>query len=317
MTEDASDPAPQQEKAKHEADSHPAVADDAASSQDLDAILDAEGPQSVSGDGLTNDEAEALCAVGRCTVIVLAGGVGSGKTTLLTSMYEQFNQQSFGAYLFAGSETLFGFEKRAHGWRLPSGLRATGLSQPPWLYLVARQLPPAPRRRLLMADLSGEHFERIVTGERTPDSFPMLSRADQVAVVLDGSKLTDPKERLTERSRGEQLLQILATGDVVASPNVLCLVISKIDQYLADGREDDLDQIAERVQRNAGVTSALPVFRTAAEPVSTNFPMGHGVDALLAQWLAMPEYPEAKEQPHADEGGTAYSRFGSGNGDRD
>jgi Double-GTPase 2 len=285
------------------------------SSPDLDTILDSEGSTAISGDGLNDLEAEALCASARCTVVVLAGGVGSGKTTLLTSIYEQLNQQSFGPYLFAGSETLFGFEKRAHGWREAAGMAApmtatTAFSQPPWLHLLLRKSPPARPHQLLMADLSGEHFERLVSGERTPDSFPMLSRADHVAVVLNGRKLAEPKERQTERSRAEQLLRVLAAPGVLASTKVVSIVVAKLDRYLQDGRADDIDDIAARLQGTAGIEHSVSLFRTAAQPHSAKYPMGHGVDALLAHWLDNPIASQPSEPQEPAPAESAYSRFG-------
>lgn len=315
MTDEIEPTAPQEEPVAPDTTGASGPEAESQITPDLDAILESEAPRPVRGEGLSALEAEALCASRRSTVIVLAGGVRSGKTTLLTSIYEQLNQQPFGSYLFAGSETLFGFESRVHGWREYSGEPApmterTGISQPPWLHLVLRECPPAQPHQLLMADLSGEHFDRLVSGERAPDSLPMLSRADHVALVLNGRKLADPRERLIERSRGEQLLQILAAPGVLCSTSVLSIVVAKLDRYLLDGREDDLDDLAARLQKTAGIEHPLALFRTAAQPRSAKYPIGHGVDALLGHWLAQPGFLETQEPPELTPANSAYGRFG-------
>lgn len=281
--------------------------------EDLDAILAAEQSTPGSGDGLSDSEADQFCARSQCTVVVLAGGVRSGKTTLLTAIYEQLNQQPFGEYLFAGSASLFGFEKRGHGWRQPSGMTApmterTGFTQPPWLHLVLRA-PPSPPHQMLLADLSGEHFERLISGKRRPDAFPMLSRADHVSVVLDGRKLGDSRERLQERSRAEQLLQVLSASGVLVSTRVLNVVITKLDRYLRSASAGDLDELLSRLQETAGIPHPLLMFRTAAQPTSASFPIGHGVDALLAFWLTHPSYADSPSLIEPSRA-TAYARFG-------
>lgn len=282
----------------------------------LDDLLGSEGPPEASRDGLGDSEADVVCAARRSTVVVLAGGVRSGKTTLLTSIYEQLNQQPFGQHVFAGSETLFGFEKRGHGWRVGAGMgvpmmERTGLRQPPWLHLVLRaERDSAPAHPLLLADLSGEHFERLVSGERAPSSLPMLGRADHVGVVINGRKLAADRERLTERSRVEQLLRIISTAGVLRSTCVLSIVITKLDRYLEDGRSDDLDEQVARIVRSAQLEHEIPAFRTAAQPRSSRFPMGHGVDALLATWLARDEVSGEGVGQDVEPPATAYERFG-------
>ena len=46
-------------------------------------------------------------------VILFAGTSDCGKTTLLAALYSMLNKGNLGGYNFAGSQTLFGFERRA------------------------------------------------------------------------------------------------------------------------------------------------------------------------------------------------------------
>src|SRR5438046_759504 len=74
-----------------------------------------------SGEALTEAQASEVTRHGVTRVVVLAGPSGSGKTTVLTSLFEAFLEAPFGNFLFAGSRTLLGFERRCHDARVASG----------------------------------------------------------------------------------------------------------------------------------------------------------------------------------------------------
>src|SRR5436189_2638822 len=74
-----------------------------------------------SGEALTEIQASEITRQGLTRVVVLAGPSGSGKTTILTSLFESFLEAPFGNFLFAGSRTLVGFERRCHDARIASG----------------------------------------------------------------------------------------------------------------------------------------------------------------------------------------------------
>lgn len=260
------------------------------------------------GDALSHEQAGAVCAERRTTVVVLAGGVRSGKTTLLTAIYEHFNQQPLADWTFAGSRTLFGFERRCHGHRRESGyksprtIRSSAL-QPPWLHLdvvSVADAAPEVRRHLLLADVSGELFEALIKGSKKTSELPHLWRADHLGIVLDGRKLAIGSEAQVERARGETLARTLIEQDAVVSPEALSIVVTKLDELFARDRDsvDKITDVAERISRAAQLSIELPIWMTAAQPKTTDFPAGHGVVSLFTSWLAVPA--RARSRP-ADE----------------
>src|SRR5438128_1500416 len=74
-----------------------------------------------NGEALTESQANEVTRQGLTRVIIVAGPSGSGKTTILTSLFEAFLEAPFGNFLFAGSRTLVGFERRCHDARETSG----------------------------------------------------------------------------------------------------------------------------------------------------------------------------------------------------
>jgi hypothetical protein len=53
-------------------------------------------------------------------LVLLLGEPSSGKTTLFASLFDQFQKGPVADYLFAGSKTQIGFEKRCHFARVVS-----------------------------------------------------------------------------------------------------------------------------------------------------------------------------------------------------
>src|SRR5258706_5518388 len=76
-----------------------------------------------SGEALTEVQASEVARQGVTKVVVLAGPHDSGKTTILTSLFDGFLEAPVGNFLFAGSQTLTGFERRCHDSREDSGRR--------------------------------------------------------------------------------------------------------------------------------------------------------------------------------------------------
>lgn len=257
------------------------------------------------GGALTNEQAREITASSRTTVIVLAGGVKSGKTTLLTTIYEHFLQEPLAGYLFAGSRTLAGFERRCHPGRIESGLfvprmKTTHKLEPPWLHLRIREIDlRRPALDLLFADLSGEWFNEIVQGKTAPEELPHVFRADHLSLVLDGRKLSRLGDRDEERQKIEQLARVLVETKSVASPRALSIVVTKWDEVARVGpdAQDFADSAVSRVAKSAGFATAPPYWRTAARPRTTDFSIGHGVAALFGFWVSKPQLSVEHEFP--------------------
>jgi Double-GTPase 2 len=271
------------------------------------------------GDALTHEQAGVLCQEQRTTVVVLAGGNRSGKTTLLTSIYDHFNQEPVAGWSFAGSDTLFGFERRCHGTRQESGLQSAHTErssriQPPWLHLdLSRQDHPRDNsRRVLLADISGEWFEDLVRGTVKVVDLPHLWRADHVGIVLDGGKLALSSEVHTERVKAETLTRILIEQDAVVGPDALSIIVTKLDELVSEDNSaiDEIAGIGKRIGQVARLEGELPIWRTAAQPrKSAELSAGHGVVALFSSWLATPARTRGHASPGVQPAPTPFNDF--------
>jgi hypothetical protein len=263
-----------------------------------EALRSSAGEEWLPGRALSMMAANTIAARSRATVIALAGGTKSGKTTLFTSIYEYFLQEPIGDYLFAGSETLFGFEERCFFNRVASGrtspgMRTTGLSDPPWLHLTVRRGDlKRPSQDLLLADLSGGWFEGLVDGTVEAEQLPHIGRADHLSLVIDGGRIAKLSDRDEERSRIEHLARILLEGDMLASPQVLSLLITKWDKVAKAGAEAEeyADKAVDRITKFVGFGKRIPSWRVAARPETNAFPIGHGVPSLFLHWVESAGY---------------------------
>ncbi len=73
------------------------------------------------GLSLSNDEVASISACEETLLYVVAGPHESGKTTLIASIWELFSISSLADFIFAGSKTLAGLERRCHYSRTSSG----------------------------------------------------------------------------------------------------------------------------------------------------------------------------------------------------
>jgi Double-GTPase 2 len=241
---------------------------------------------------LDDREANVLAARRRPTVLVLAGRVESGKTSIYAAIYERLGRGPFAGRLFAGSQTIAGFEARCHYWRTASGLDVprmehTSASALPWLHLRLRDVElELPAHDLLFGDFDGETFDRLLTNQVQPSELPFLRRADHVGVVIDGAHLADPAEREAEVTSIKYLIDALLKDGGVASPSALSIIVTKLDVLDAIENSGDrtgvttaLDSLTKFVAERTGID--VPVLHLAARSESDKFPIGHGLEALL------------------------------------
>jgi hypothetical protein len=247
---------------------------------------------------LNDEEAGRVSSVRRSTVVVLAGEVGSGKTTLLTALYERFGRGPVAGRLFAGSQTLPGFEARCWGLRAGSGRTTPAMPHThrealPWLHLRVSSNDGVVQD-LLLGDFDGEIFGDIIDGKAPARTVPALRRADHLAIVIDGESLVDPVRRHVAVQRALDLLAALGKQrEAIADPKVITLVLTKQDAVDTAGRVDqEAVQEALEVLRTAtrdAFDDYLPaVVSTAAISRIEELPLGHGLDELLDLWSRQP-----------------------------
>jgi hypothetical protein len=273
--------------------SEPRIDDVIASSDDGGAVVgDAQGVDHADRpDALDEGPANRIAARNRQTVFVLAGGPECGKTSAYAALYERLGRGPFAGRMFAGSQTILGFEKRCHYWRTSSmlegwSMRHTQAEDLPWLHLRLRDLAARePIQDLLLGDFDGEFFRALINNDYQPSKLPFLRRADHVGVVLNGAKLARAATRESQYKDAINLVNQLYK-DPEHAPVSAMLVVTMID-LIADV-EDTRDQAAieELIQKVHGhiqqvAGREVPVVRLAVRSENEKFPLGHGLEDLL------------------------------------
>ena len=92
-------------------------------SEEVDDQLVAESARMplLSGESLVPAEVDRFLLRKPAKFVTIVGEFDSGKTTLICALYDRFLKGGFAGYLFSGSHTLLGFEKRSHHSRVDSG----------------------------------------------------------------------------------------------------------------------------------------------------------------------------------------------------
>ncbi|MEQ1871230.1 MAG: hypothetical protein ABL961_14540 [Vicinamibacterales bacterium] len=238
-------------------------------------------------------------------VVVLAGRHESGKTTIITSLFESFLDAPFGGFLFAGSRTLVGFERRCHHARPVSGRDSahtphTQVDATEFLHL---KLSPSgdvagAANNLLLSDISGERFRALRDSSEAVKEMALLKRADHLCMVLDCERLANPALRQSVRFDARMLLRSIIEAQVLARECKIDVVFAKWDLVLAHADRADVEAFAadtEATMRTTiGQAFECRVFRIAARPTTETVPFAFGLPTLLQYWL---ETPLLEERP--------------------
>jgi energy-coupling factor transporter ATP-binding protein EcfA2 len=256
------------------------------------------------GEALNEVQAAAIARQGVTKVVILAGPSGSGKTTILTSLFEGFLQAPFGNFLFAGSQTLVGFERRCHDARIASERELphtvhTPVDSSAFLHLKLA-MPSGSLigpQNLLLADVSGERFRALRDSTDAVRNMGMLRRADHLCIVIDGEKLVDPNQRNLARTDARMLLRCILAEDVLAPTCQVEVVFSKWDLVIGHVNRGIALSFADetkRVLQQAAGTTSLHFFDVAARPEaeSPRVSFAFGLPTLLHSWMDEPLFPE-------------------------
>lgn len=274
-----------------------------------------------SGDALTAQEATCITAAARTQVVLISGSAKSGKTTLIAALFHYFQRGRFAGYMFAGSQTLVGFEKRCHKARISSGgLRPESDRTRPeetrnFLHLRLRKNASS-IRHVLFADLSAEYYERARNSVDDCREFGLIRRADHFVVLIDGEMVIHPTQRQRAKNEAMMLLrscldagQLDATSyvDVLFSKWDLVEAATDVQEHIVFVRDAQalLDEhVAPRIAR-------LRFFRIAARQMTPAHTVGHGLDEVLPSWIHdTPSPPLPPDSPLVNqEDLTEFDRF--------
>ncbi len=189
-------------------------------------------------------------------LVLLLGAPNSGKTTLLASLFDQFQKNPVAGYNFAGSKTIYGFERRCHKARYSGIVGATpdtdrtSVMNPVYLHLCLRKKGNSiDSKHLIFTDVSGELYEQIQGQSKEMENFSLLRRADHICYLLDGESLTENGKRQRIKNRFKKFLERGIECNMVSKDKPISVLISRLDQ--CDRQKDSIkkffiDPMAEK-----------------------------------------------------------------------
>jgi hypothetical protein len=221
-------------------------------------------------------------------LIIVIGEPNSGKTTLLASIHDGFQKGPIGGYLFAGSKTLIGFEKRCHHARMASNrlsadTERTKSNDFSFLHLIIRpEEPKSSRISLLLADVSGERFQlaRDYTDEML--RLDALKRANELFYVSDGDHLSNSALRFAAKENIIKFIERARQTGMISQKVGLHILISKWDIVLQRSGEQKLQEFFIKPIQNrfADIIKSIEPIAVRASSASDLSPR-YGLSSFL------------------------------------
>jgi hypothetical protein len=252
------------------------------------------------GKPLQETEASDVLRTSGAPIVVLAGAVKSGKTTLLASLHDGFQRTPFAGYMSAGSRTLIGFEEQCFDSRAASGgetpvTQRTKLEEGILFYhmKVRKENLKSPIKQLLLADMSGEHYEGALDSAAALRGLTIVRRADHFVHLVDGGKLASTELSAHTQANALMLMRRCFEEKMLDPDAKVDILLTKWDLVLARSGEKRAEEILgsareafsafeKRVGRlRVTAIAARPHYRSALKP-------GYGLDDLLRCWMEEP-----------------------------
>lgn len=244
------------------------------------------------GQALSPSEASAIAADRRVAVVALIGPAASGKTTLIVGCFQHFLKATPPTLWFRGSDTLMAFEELCHPWQLSSGREEpasirTELDSGGLLHLQLRDRKSHRQSDLLLADISGEWFDRVRHGIDDLASLGFLERADHLAFCLDGERLANEAERHVVVGEVRDLIRVWVQSAWLKTARTITIILTKWDAVASSpggthAGDVALDALAA-FAKSHGVE--VSISRTAFRSTEDGrIAPGFGVAELLAGW---------------------------------
>lgn len=253
-----------------------------------------------SGEAITEDGADNIPRQFETKVVIIAGPPDSGKTTIITSLYEEFQGGPYSGFIFAGSNSLIGFERRCHEGRKASGnkkpdtVRTPSQSTVNFLHLRLAKVHSEGFhiQNLLLADMPGETFKAIRDSSDAVNSLRILQRADSITLLLDGALLIDRRSRHNAAADSRMILRSILQENVLANFCKIDIVFSKWDliQDSAFNREiiDYIKSLKNEFTEIIGQKHPFEFHEIAARPTKPSIPFALGIPVLLRSWMESP-----------------------------
>lgn len=258
-----------------------------------------------SGEALSERQATEVTREDVSKVVIVAGPTGSGKTTILTSLFEAFLEAPFANYLFRGSRTLVGFERRCHLGREESSFDSPDTAHTSMregvvflhLDLASNENGRLDHMHLLLSDISGELFVRLRDSGNAAQDVPALRRANHLCLAIDGEKLVRKDLRHLARNDSGMILRGVVESRALSSNCIIDVAFTKWDVIVADMDDNWSDTPAfiestKNVLRDTAKNFEVRFHELAARPsLDAKVPFAHGLPTLLRSWMGRDQAP--------------------------
>ncbi|MGY4307829.1 hypothetical protein ACVIJ6_005072 [Bradyrhizobium sp. USDA 4369] len=263
-----------------------------------------------TGATLNAVQASSVLRLTHSRVIAIIGGFDCGKTSMLAGIYDLFQEGLVAGVSFAGSSTLHGFEQVCHDSRVAS---KRGVAHSPrtergevaFYHLDVKMPGNDDSVALLLADRSGEEYEEVA--DEISNALPMfeLRRADTVTVLVDGSRLCDPKTRHDVLGAVAPIVQALREAGTFVRRPQMAIVLTKNDAVCSSDKAavaaSDFERlVASLKQKFAGDFREIREFITTASPKNMTVKRGDGLAQLLSFWLQASQPEPFPQRPAPD-----------------
>lgn len=261
-----------------------------------------------SGEAMTELQAAEVTREDVSKVVIIAGPFNSGKTTILTSLFEAFQEAPFANFLFRGSRTLVGFEKRCHLGRKESGSDEPNTTHTSLregvkflqFALTAIEGADFSHSNLLLSDISGELFRRVRDSSAAAKELSALRRADHLCLVIDGEKISTQEGRQIARNDSRSILRSIIEAGVLSPDCIIDIAFTKWDLVVEVLDSSASKETQEFIKTTKSVLKAiapqyeLRFHEVAARPYrNAKVPFAHGLPTLLRSWVGQ----ERSERP--------------------
>ena len=217
------------------------------------------------GDALNDDNVNEIVGEETPHVIILIGFPKYGKSTFVASLYHlALSSGKIGEYTFVDSDTITGFERRAHirklEHKLKNRLDRTQIYEDYFLSLLLKNEKTGKKVKLVISDRSGETYHQYSQSADDIMNDRALKYANHLVFFLDATIIASDRFMDMMADLNPLLTRMKSSG-VFDEAKTVDVVYNKIDS-IADNREGfDANKVLveSQVQKRTSINQTFEI----------------------------------------------------------
>lgn len=217
------------------------------------------------GDALNDDNVNEIVGEETPHVIILIGFPKYGKSTFVASLYHlALSSGKIGEYTFVDSDTITGFERRAHirklEHKLKNRLDRTQIYEDYFLSLLLKNEKTGKKVKLVISDRSGETYHQYSQSADDIMNDRALKYANHLVFFLDATIIASDRFMDMMADLNPLLTRMKSSG-VFDEAKTVDVVYNKIDS-IADNREGfDVNKVLveSQVQKRTSINQTFEI----------------------------------------------------------